>query len=608
VGGEIDAIAKALPGVIRSFLQGPQLRCRERLLFELLKKTYDNLLGFRRRYLFEIMFGFFTALVDSAGVVYFGSLVAATFGQDNYLARLQMIAGEFGVELSNFALVAILLVLYGAKSGLTVVAGRRLTRLSYETRMHLQTRLLRGFLIDTPYKHLASRSTGDFVHRNFSVINGFVSELLQPTIAAVIHLATGILIFLYLLWLNPVPALIIAGVSVAVGLLYTKAVLKPLKNASKDLHRVSKKLTQIFFDCVYSAKEARVQGLEEHYISLARSNLSGNMQRIIMFNTVQAVPRITYELLLCVAFLVFVAAGGGFGVQQTHLTSQFSIFLIAALKLLPASSQILLAITLLNYRRHAIDDLHREFARLTIWQNRRQERNLPSRDVLADWSELNLAQVDFSYTEDVPVLQGIDARIPRGLVTGITGPSGDGKTTLLDLVLGLLEPSSGSVRLGPYDLRECLASWRRQIGYMSQTLFLLDDTIEANLRLGSSGPFDQEFAMQCLREAGLPSFADTEHLAFVVGERGARLSGGQRQRLVIARLLYGRKSVLVMDEPTASLDAEAEETIVQTIEKLRGTRTFIIVSHSERVMNCCDQVLEIRGGKAVSSTRIARSA
>lgn len=576
-------------------------------MIELLKKTWDNLAGFRRRYLLEIGFGFLTATVDTAGVVYFGSLVAAAFGQDNYLIRIREVAGKIGLELGNFSLVVILIALYAAKSTLALIANRRLTKLTYDNRIHLQTTLLRGFLVDTPYKQLASRSTGDFVHRNFSVVNGFVSDLLQPTIAAVIHIATGFLIFIYLMWLSPVPALIIAGVSLAVGIGYTKVVLQPLKSVSRDLHRMSKKLTQVFFDCVYSAKEARVHGLEEHYIDLARSNLFGNMQRFVLFNTIQSVPRITYELLLCFAFLVFVATGGGFGGAQEHLTSQFSIFLISALKMLPASSQILHAITLFNYRRHTIIDLHKELTQLAMLRRKRNESNMTPCEIAPDWSEIVLEDVVFSYNKEVPVLTGLSATIPRGKVTGITGPSGQGKSTTLDLMLGLLDPAHGNIRIGTVDLKDCLTSWRRQIGYMSQNLFILDDTIEANLRLGTDRPFEKEFALQCLTEAGLATFADDDHLAFVAGERGAKLSGGQRQRLVIARLLYGRKSVLVMDEPTASLDADSEETIVQSIEKLKGAHTFIIVSHSERVMSCCDQVLEIKDGQALP-THIERSA
>jgi ATP-binding cassette, subfamily C, bacterial len=214
--------------------------------------------------------------------------------------------------------------------------------------------------------------------------------------------------------------------------------------------------------------------------------------------------------------------------------------------------------------------------------------------------EIALEHLDFSYG-GAPVLRDCTLQIPFGSFASIVGPSGAGKTTLIDLVVGLVRPQKGVVLLDGVDLEEIdLRAWRRLIGYVPQENFLMHDTVARNVTLGDSevGPADVEYA---LRAAGAWSFvADLpEGVDTVVGERGARFSGGQRQRIMIARALAHRPRLLILDEATASLDPETEAAVCETLGGLRGEVTILAISHQRALVDAADLVFRLEDGRAM---------
>ena len=216
--------------------------------------------------------------------------------------------------------------------------------------------------------------------------------------------------------------------------------------------------------------------------------------------------------------------------------------------------------------------------------------------------ELRLDEVTFRYpTREEPALRDVAFAIRAGESFGIVGPTGSGKSTLLDVILGMLDPESGTISLDGRPLRELRHAWQRSIGYVPQDVYLVDDTLRANVALGWYG---DEIDDARVREAvhlaglddvvaGLPNGVDT-----IVGERGVRLSGGQRQRVGLARALYTRPKVLVLDEATSNLDQATEHRIVETLAELRGGVTMIVVTHRQASVRYCDRLLYLERGGA----------
>jgi len=217
--------------------------------------------------------------------------------------------------------------------------------------------------------------------------------------------------------------------------------------------------------------------------------------------------------------------------------------------------------------------------------------------------KIALQNIDFAFQPYLgQVLSEIDIEIGSGEAVGFVGQSGSGKSTLIDIILGLLKPQSGDVLVNGQSIETVKKSWQRIVGYIPQTIFLMDDSLRRNIAIGiADSEIDEDAIREALKSAQLEEFVASlpEGLDTVVGERGVRLSGGQRQRIGIARALYHRPSVLVLDEATSSLDTETEHGVMQAVQALQGDKTVIIVAHRLSTVEYCDRLYRLDAGRIV---------
>ncbi|MBF0152144.1 MAG: ABC transporter ATP-binding protein [Magnetococcales bacterium] len=241
-----------------------------------------------------------------------------------------------------------------------------------------------------------------------------------------------------------------------------------------------------------------------------------------------------------------------------------------------------------------------------VLQNARkhQEHWLPGRGIAFQRIEkgIQLRQVGFSYGNDRPVLTNIDLEIPKGTTVALVGGSGGGKTTLLDLIMGLLQPDAGDILLDDIPLsRYDPVTWRRTIGYVSQETLLLHDTVAANIGWGSRDPLDREFIRTCAHMARADEFIQQLPHGYdtIVGDQGMRLSGGQRQRLALARALARKPELLVLDEATSALDTQSEALVQETIDQLAQSMTVLLIAHRFSTVRNADMIIVLKEGRIV---------
>lgn len=210
---------------------------------------------------------------------------------------------------------------------------------------------------------------------------------------------------------------------------------------------------------------------------------------------------------------------------------------------------------------------------------------------------IKVQNLSFHYPEsDKWILKDANIEIPKNKSIGLVGASGAGKTTLVDIVLGLLEPQSGCVLVDDVDIRKHMPSWHRSIGYIPQTIYLMDDTIKANIAFGiEECEIDEKLLKNAVKEAQLEDFVNSlpDGVNTFVGDRGVKLSGGQRQRIGIARALYRDPQVLILDEATSALDNETEKEVMEAIDGLHGQRTMIVIAHRLTTIKNCDIIYEV---------------
>lgn len=205
----------------------------------------------------------------------------------------------------------------------------------------------------------------------------------------------------------------------------------------------------------------------------------------------------------------------------------------------------------------------------------------------------------FTYPDtESPVLSDVNVTIPKNSSVAFIGPSGAGKTTMVDLILGVLKPQSGRVAVDGMDIAESYRGWHDKIGYIPQTIYMLDDTIRNNIAFGQAAEIDDARIWDALHQAQLDDFVRSldEGLDTMIGEAGVRLSGGQRQRIGIARALYRKPEVLVLDEATSALDTETEAAVMEAIDSLQGRMTMLIIAHRLSTIQNCDVVYQVENG------------
>lgn len=345
-----------------------------------------------------------------------------------------------------------------------------------------------------------------------------------------------------------------------------------------------------------SIKETKIFKSEAFFLNSYAESVSGLSRAQRGRQLWNQLPRVCVEVAVVVALVSVVGVVALRESAWVVLLPTLGLFAAASFRVMPSFSRMLSMLTNISYFGPAVDIVYRDLMELEVVQDGRRGKSAAGRLEKA----IELRDVSYRYSKTgEKVINAVSLTIPRGACAGLIGPSGAGKTTLMDLIMGLLEPSEGGVFVDGRDVRENLDAWQRTLGYVPQDVYILDDSIRRNVTFGLSGEdSDDAKIWQALEQAQLREvvLALEESLDTRAGERGSRLSGGERQRLGIARCLYRDPEVIVLDEPTSSLDRQTEVEVARVIEKLRGRKTIVLISHRESLSSVCDIVFSLRDG------------
>jgi ABC-type multidrug transport system fused ATPase/permease subunit len=360
-------------------------------------------------------------------------------------------------------------------------------------------------------------------------------------------------------------------------------------------------------------KPVKVHRAEEHFLSRFAKHSAMTAQMNVRLPVFANSARYLVEPLafggLVVAVLLLAAKGRDF----SDILPNLGVMALAGYRLLPALQLVYGQLTQISSMRHAVDEVYEEFVAaetdVSVWARGGSEVLASAKPLR--WNDaITLHEVSFQYPGAVrPALDGLSLKIAKNSSIGVIGPTGSGKTTLVDLLLGLYQPTAGEILIDERPLTpELVPSWQASIGYVPQDIFLIDDTIARNVAFGLP---DNEIDPARLREAcamaQLLDFIETDlPLGFdtYVGERGVRLSGGQRQRIGLARALYHRPSLLILDEATSALDMATEAKLLQALRGLAGKLTMVVAAHRLSAVANCDQLLDL----ASESTAVVMTA
>ena len=344
-------------------------------------------------------------------------------------------------------------------------------------------------------------------------------------------------------------------------------------------------------------KDVILLGREQDFLKQYDTHNKAQAHASLKLTILQSMPRLWLEVMAIMGLATLVIIMTAQGRTMASIIPALSLFGAAAFRLLPSIGKVLSAVQSARFGDSVLAMLKSELALEMPEIPDARPSHLMTRNI-----ELN--HITFTYASAAaPALKNLSLSIGYGETVGFIGPSGSGKSSLVDLILGLLQPDSGEILVDGESIRTNLRGWQDQIGYVPQTIFLTDDTLRRNIAFGlNESQIDDAAVARTLKAAQLDEFVKTlpEGLETIVGERGIRLSGGQRQRIGIARALYHDPAVLVLDEATSALDVPTETEVMQAIDALHGNKTILIVAHRLSTVENCDRIYRLEMGSVAA--------
>lgn len=469
-------------------------------------------------------------------------------------------------------------------------------RVAHASSAHLASEMLRRYL-SAPYPFHFRRNSAELIRNCTSS----VGEVLGGVLGASISLATDVLMsagLLFVLVVTSPGASIVAGVGLIVVMI---AVLKLTRRAAGRLgsesHELAASMLKSLQQALGGIKEVKVLGREQYFYE----EFIDRQRRLLLLGylgiTLGGLPPLAVQTVLVCGAMALIAVLTMLGESGIATLPIAAVFGYAGVRILPMANAIVMTLNGIRGSRRAVDELYDDFVTLgeTLGAGVVETGHLEFRDSIV------LTNVAYSYPgSESLALADISLTIRRGESIGIVGPTGAGKSTLVDLILGLLPPTRGRITVDGINLGKASAPWKRRVGYVPQTVFLIDDTLRRNVALGiRDEAIDDRRIRTVMAMVQLEHFVTDlpEGMHTRVGERGIRLSGGERQRVAIARALYHDPDLIVFDEATASLDVATEAEMTRAIEALRGLKTIIVIAHRLSTVKQCDRLVWLRMGR-----------
>lgn len=492
-----------------------------------------------------------------------------------------------------------ILVLYLLKSLFLIFLGWRQASFSANLSASLSEKLFSGYL-GQPYTFHLNRNSAQLIRNIQNETNLFIAVSISAiTVSIEFTVLIGVAIALF--YVEPAGALFVSlflGISSFILIRLSKNKLK-VWGSERQMH--DGLATQHLMQGLGGVKEVKLLGLEDFFLNKFNFH---NYKRAFIYTrqiTLQQVPRIYLEFLAILAMTGLILFLNSKQTASSNFVPVIGVFIAGAFRMIPSANRILSALQVIRFNKPVIDLFYTEFKNIDNASTTSNTNPHFSSEVKKVFKSLKVENITFHYpSTDSPALNNISFEISYGEMIGFVGSSGSGKTTMVDVLMGLLEPQQGKVLVNENSIASNTREWQNLIGYVPQNIFLTDDTLRNNIAFGiPENQIDQTKVQNALEAARLTTFIDSlpEGLNTKVGERGVRLSGGQRQRIGIARALYHNPSVLVLDEATSALDTVTEREVMDSVKQLKGTKTIIVIAHRISTILSCNRIFVLEKGK-----------
>ncbi|MEO0706199.1 MAG: ABC transporter ATP-binding protein [Cyanobacteria bacterium J06649_5] len=601
-------------------------------MIQYLSKVLYILSGSRMQLVLLLGSFVFASLLEALGV----GLIAPflSIAADPNIARESILQGLLSfLQLTSDSqivtgLALMLIVVFCVKTAVYFFCKLYILKYSYWQKNRLEVRLMETYL-RIPYIFHLNKNSAVLVKNIAIEAHQFTTNSLIPLLEIIANIIV-MTVLLALLAYSDISLLIVALVIILPTILVFARLSRRVKAWGEIMSTANHNMIAAINHGIGGLKETKVIGCESHFEQELHSYSKQYSDAAVRSDAFRVLPRVSIEAILVVFLLVFIVFSQLVtGRSLSELTAVMGLFAVASIRLVPAVSQILSALGQIRFSLFALDMLCMD---LKETEQFNQDGTQKSRLAVSTPSQIasqmarnlghdrapqsSMAPLPFNYevalegityrypSAEAPAIKDFSLTLRKGESIALVGKSGSGKTTLVDILLGLLEPEQGDITVDGRSAYEDIRGWQNLLGYIPQSIFLTDSTIEQNIAYGVPvEEIDNERLQQAIAAAQLEELIDQmpDGVKTEVGERGVRVSGGQRQRIGIARALYHGREILVLDEATSALDTETEQLVSEAINALAGSKTLIIIAHRYSTIEKCDRIYELSNGELEQS-------
>jgi ATP-binding cassette, subfamily B, bacterial PglK len=531
-------------------------------------------------------------IVPLIGILISGSLKDSLFFDTSY----NFIENFSSEELIVYGMLFMAIV-YVIKAIYLVVITFYQSDYIYDIQQSISSRLVEMY-IKAPYTFHLQNNPSKLINTVINEVNLFSINVTVPLniILSEFFVVIGLLLLLF--FYEPLGALIVFTFLIITSVSFYAFMRKKIASWGELRQVYDERRLKSIQEVLHGSKEIRIFGREEWFTGVFFKNNFGSARIQSIQRSFLQLPRLVIEVLAIISLLLLIFVMVLKGVNTDQMMMIVGLFAAISFRIAPSVNKVLVSFQEMRYASSIVDKIYSELVardKSKTLIKRPAKQNI---EKISFSKSLNFNGVGYRYSSsNKPTLNNLNLSINSGEFIGVIGESGSGKTTFLNLILGLIEPIKGTIKVDGLNVHSNVKGWQLNIGYVPQSVYLIDDSIRNNIAFGiSPDKIDNNLLQEAIKMSRLESFVSKSDngVDFVVGDRGNNLSGGQAQRVGIARALYHQPTILVLDEATSSLDGSTEKLIIDTIKNLKGKMTIVFVTHKMSAISSCDRVFEIK--------------
>ena len=512
----------------------------------------------------------------------------------NFTTKFKVLENMNSLNLILFFIV----VIYFFKNIYLVFYGWLESKFAYDVRFNLGVRLFQKYLNNNYMFHIQNNSSV-LMHKIMNETSYYGNAIIS--LSALITeslILLGIIFFLFIL--KPFETSLVLIIGFILSLIFYLGIKNMTTKIGKKREIAQKLTMKSLMQGLGAVKDIIINNTQNNFVKIFNDNSVNSSKATYKIHFLQRLPRVWFELTTILIIVIVIFSLASKSIETNSIIATIGIFLVASLRIIPSINRILNALQSIRFSEPAINNISKDLEDNLSLRNKK--KNLNNKN-LEFKSEITFKNIKFSYPNtEQAVLDNLNFTIKKNQFVGIIGETGAGKSTLVDIFMGLLKPESGKIFLDGKNIYENIKSWKRKLGYVPQNLYLIDDTIKKNIAFGlNENDISEKKIFQSIEKSQLKKFINNleNGIISVVGERGIKISGGERQRIGIARALYNDPEIIVFDEATSALDIETERKLLDTLLELKKTKTIIFITHRTGNLSVFDQVYKLDKNKII---------